>query len=186
MRQVDYYTNAARYLGFIERARNENNEVCYFLTSKGNNLFELPIKERQIQFSKSILSHLVFNRVLSLYFNKAEIPTKSEIVMIMKDCNLYHIDSDDTFKRRASTIFSWINWILDLVKSKLSLLSLDPLNNESLTSLSLLESISSITMNCLQNISSNFVCRKDISFINCSGQTVLFICLFTTDILQKK
>lgn len=116
MRQVDYYTNAARYLGFIERGRNENNEVCYFLTSKGTNLFELPIKERQIEFSKSILSHLVFNRVLSLYFNKAEIPTKSEIVQIMKDSNLFHVESEDTFRRRASTILSWINWILDLIE----------------------------------------------------------------------
>ena len=116
MRQVDYYTNAARYLGFIERGRNENNEVCYFLTSKGINLFELPIKERQIEFSKSILSHLVFNRVLSLYFNKAEIPTKSEIVQIMRDSNLFHVESEDTFRRRASTILSWINWILDLIE----------------------------------------------------------------------
>ena len=116
MRQVDYYTNAARYLGFIERGRNENNEVCYFLTPKGTNLFELAIKERQIEFSKSILSHLVFNRVLSLYFNKAEIPTKSEIVQIMRDSNLFHVESEDTFRRRASTILSWINWILDLIE----------------------------------------------------------------------
>ncbi len=116
MRQVDYYTNAARYLGFVERGRNENNEVCYFLTSKGTNLFELPIKERQIEFSKSILSHLVFNRVLSLYFNNAEIPTKSEIVEIMRDSNLFHVESEDTFRRRASTILSWINWILDLIE----------------------------------------------------------------------
>ena len=116
MRQVDYYTNAARYLGFIERGRNENNEVCYFLTSKGTNLFDLSIKERQIEFSKSILSHLVFNRVLSLYFNKAEIPTKTEIVQIMKDSNLFHVESEDTFRRRASTILSWINWILDLIE----------------------------------------------------------------------
>ncbi len=116
MRQVDYYTNAARYLGFIERGRNENNEVCYFLTSKGINLFELPIKERQIEFSKSILSHLVFNRVLSLYFNKAEIPIKAEIVQIMRDSNLFNIESDDTFQRRSSTILSWINWILDLIE----------------------------------------------------------------------
>jgi len=116
MRQVDYYTNAARYLGFIERGRNENKEVCYFLTSRGTNLFELPIKKRQIELSKSILSHLVFNRVLSLYFNKAEIPTKSEIVQIMRNSNLFHVQSEDTFRRRASTIISWINWILDLIE----------------------------------------------------------------------
>lgn len=116
MRQVDYYTNAARYLGFIERGRNENNEVCYYLTSKGTDIFELPLKERQIEFSKSILSHLVFNRVVSLYFGKAEIPTKSEIVQLMKESNLYHVQSEDTFRRRASTILSWVNWILDLIE----------------------------------------------------------------------
>lgn len=116
MRQVDYYTNAARYLGFVEKGMNEVNEVCYFLTLKGNKLFELPIKERQIEFSKSILSHLVFNKVLLLYFNKAEIPTKPEIVQIMRESNLFHVESDDTFRRRASTILSWINWILDLIE----------------------------------------------------------------------
>lgn len=115
-RQVDYYTNAARYLGFIERGRNENDEVCYYLTSKGTGLFELPIKERQLELLKSILSHFVFNKVLSLYFSKAEIPTKSEIIKLMKESNLYNVQSEDTFRRRASTILSWINWMLDLIE----------------------------------------------------------------------
>jgi hypothetical protein len=115
-RQTDYYTNAARYLGFVERGRNDLNEVCFFLSDKGNNLFNLGIKERQIEFTKSILSHLVFNRVLDLYFKKAGIPTKIEVVNIMKESNLYNVDSEDTFKRRASTIMSWINWILDLIE----------------------------------------------------------------------
>jgi hypothetical protein len=116
MRQVDYYTNAARYLGFVDRGHNNNDDVCYFLTTRGNDLFNLSIKERQIEYSKSILSHLVFKRVLSLYFNKAEIPTKGEIVQLMKESDLYNIDSEDTFKRRSSTILSWINWILGLME----------------------------------------------------------------------
>lgn len=115
-RQVDYYTNAARYLGFAKKGLNENTEVCFCLSQSGKNLFDLSIKERQIEFSKTILSHLVFNRVLSLYFKQAEIPSKNQVVEIMKECNLHKIDSEDTFKRRASTILSWLNWILDLIE----------------------------------------------------------------------
>ncbi|MDD4992289.1 MAG: transcriptional regulator [Paludibacter sp.] len=116
MRQVDYYTNAARYLGFVEKGRNENNEICFYSSQSGKNLFDLSIKERQIEFSKTILSHLVFNRVLSVYFKQAEIPSKTQVVQIMKECNLHKIDSEVTFKRRASTILSWLNWILDLIE----------------------------------------------------------------------
>lgn len=115
-RQIDYYTNAARYLGFVERGRNENNEVSYFLTSRGISLFELPIIERQIEIVKAVLSHLVFNKVLQQYFKNAEVPSKTQIVDIMQNSNLYNVDSENTYNRRASTILSWINWILDLIE----------------------------------------------------------------------
>ncbi len=47
-------------------------------------------------------------------------PSKDEIVRIMKESNLYRISSDSTFYRRSQTISSWINWILDLVNQSLS------------------------------------------------------------------
>ena len=34
----------------------------------------------------------------------------------MKSAKLYNIDSEQTYKRRASTVISWINWILELIE----------------------------------------------------------------------
>ena len=114
-RQVNYYTDAARYLGLVDKKR-ENGQINYFLTDKGNNLFKMNIFERQKEFAKLILSHQVFNKTLKLYFTKLEVPTKSEVVAIMKSSNLYGIDSESTFNRRSSTIISWVNWIIDLIE----------------------------------------------------------------------
>ncbi len=112
VRQTNYYTDAGRYLGLIDK-KQENGEIIYFLTGNGQELFNLSIIDRQLKFIELILSHSVFNEVLKFYFKKNELPGKDEIVEMMKASNLHNINSDVTFKRRASTISSWINWILD-------------------------------------------------------------------------
>jgi len=99
----------------IDKSR-ENGEVSYFLSEKGQNLFGLSIIERQLKLIELILSHFVFNKVLKLYFKKAEAPNSHEIVQLMKESNLYNINSDITFYRRSSTILSWINWVLEQVE----------------------------------------------------------------------
>lgn len=113
-RQTNYYTDAGRYLGLIDKKRAEE-QVIYFLTPAGNDLFRSSIKDRQIKFTESILSHVVFNRTLKWFFQHDKVPDKNTIVDIMMDSNLYHIDSDTTFQRRASTVKSWILWILGLI-----------------------------------------------------------------------
>lgn len=114
-RQTDYYSNAAKYLGLIKNVREEDQIGCT-LSETGLHLYDLSIRDRQIMFIKLILSHKVFNNVLNLYFKKNDLPTKDEIVKIMKKSNLYNIDSDQTYRRRASTIISWTNWILELIE----------------------------------------------------------------------
>lgn len=114
-RQTDYYSNAARYLGLIE-VTHENQQVGCTLTQDGFRIFNLPIMERQLEFVKLILAHSAFQRTLSLYFDKGEVPTKGEVIEIMKGANLHNIDSEQTYKRRASTVISWINWILGLIE----------------------------------------------------------------------
>jgi len=111
-RQTDYYTNAGKYLGLIDN-RKENGQVVCFLTKNGHYLFNLSIVDRQIEFVKLILCHKVFKKVLMAYFEIGNIPAKDEIVEIMKHSNLYGIDSNSTYYRRASTISGWINWILN-------------------------------------------------------------------------
>lgn len=112
VRQTNYYTDAGRYLGLIDK-KKEIKEVIYFLTKKGQNIFNLSIRERQFKFIELILSHLVFNKTLKLYFHKNEPPNREEIIEIMEQSNLYNIGTESTFKRRSSTILSWINWILE-------------------------------------------------------------------------
>jgi len=114
-RQTNYYSDAGRYLGLIDKKR-ENGKVIYFLTKKGCDLFKLSISKRQIEFVKLILSHFVFKKILELYLKNAYLPSKTEIVEIMKSSNLYGIDSEKTFYRRASTVSRWINWIMELIE----------------------------------------------------------------------
>lgn len=114
-RQTNYYSSAARYLGLIKDVY-ENRQTGCSLTQEGFRIFNLPIVERQLEFVKLILTHTVFQNTLNLYFEKGDAPTKDEVVEIMKEAQLYNIDSKQTYRRRASTIISWINWILGLIE----------------------------------------------------------------------
>jgi hypothetical protein len=114
-RQTNYYTDAARYLGLIDK-RTEEGAIRFYLSASGEDLFKKSIAKRQIEFVKAILAHSVFNRTLSLYLEKASAPSKEEIVALMKSSKLYNIDSESTFRRRASTISRWVDWILSLIE----------------------------------------------------------------------
>lgn len=113
-RQIDYYTAAAIYLGLAQRERTNGNTI-YSLTKKGQLIMTMPYKQKYLGFVSSILQHRIFKRVLHAQLNNAGIPiNKDEIVKMMKEENLYGIDSETTFVRRASSIQAWVDWILSL------------------------------------------------------------------------
>ena len=114
-RQTNYYTDAARYLGLVEKCKIEKGTIIFGLTQKGRNILNARYKNRQLLLVKTILEHKVFNECINLYFKYSQAPTSDEIVEIMKNNNLYKVESDSTYKRRASTIRGWINWILGLI-----------------------------------------------------------------------
>ena len=114
-RQTNYYTDAGRYLGIIEKTKIDD-QIIYCLTKRGVDLFKFTIAERQLEFVKLILSHKVFNFALDLYFKHYESPSKEAIVDLMKNSGLYKVESESTFYRRSSTISSWINWIMGLIE----------------------------------------------------------------------
>ncbi len=72
-------------------------------------------KQRQLDFCCLILHHKVFSDVLRKYFETGIMPSNSEIIQFMKRSNLYKVESDSTFERRASTVRSWIEWIVCLI-----------------------------------------------------------------------
>lgn len=112
-RQTDYYSNAGKYLGLIE---NTESSTTLKLSETGNHILNFPIDKRQLEFVKLIVRHKVFRDSLYLYFKNSEQPTKHEIVDIMRHSDLYRIESMETYKRRASTISSWLNWIIGLIE----------------------------------------------------------------------
>lgn len=114
VRQTNYYTDAARYLGLVEKQRS--NDIIFNLTSKGRSILSLSYKQRQLAFCRCILSHRAFAESLRLWFRNGEI-TKPEIIAIMKQSNLHNIEQDSTFVRRSSTIKSWLEWIIGLMNT---------------------------------------------------------------------
>ncbi|MBO4714825.1 MAG: transcriptional regulator, partial [Verrucomicrobia bacterium] len=113
IRQTNYYTDAARYLGLVNKMRIEK-EIIYSLSNYGRRIMQLNYKQRQLALCKCILKHKVFFDVFASCQYRS-IPDRDFIVKIMKKSNLYKITSESTYLRRASTISSWINWMIGLI-----------------------------------------------------------------------
>jgi hypothetical protein len=116
IRQTNYYTDAARYLGLVEKHHEKGRQTVYSLSTLGKRIMNLNYKQRQLAFCKSILQHQVFKTTFSLCMETGIIPDTSSIVAIMQDSNLYKVKSMSTYVRRSSTISGWINWMLGLIE----------------------------------------------------------------------
>ncbi len=119
VRQTDYYTNAAIYLGLVSRARPQHRgqgDLLYSLTDLGRRIMSLDFKNKYLSLVKCLLEHEVFYKVLGRYFELNHIPGKPEVCDIMRNSYIYGVgaDSHNTIERRAQTVLSWINWILGL------------------------------------------------------------------------
>lgn len=112
-RQTYYYVDAAIYLGLIYKA--EDNK--FYLTKNGERIIKLKYKERHFEFIRLILSHEIFNLTLRYYFDTNKIPARSQIVNWMNEKNINVGKSLVTQSRRATTIRSWIKWILNLINN---------------------------------------------------------------------
>ncbi|HIV30017.1 MAG TPA: transcriptional regulator [Candidatus Pullichristensenella excrementipullorum] len=115
-RQTNYYTDAGRYLGLIDKGYDENGNILFRLSACGHHIMGLEFKERQLALASQILMHKVFNETLKRHLRCGEMPDKQTIVQIMKDSNLYHVEADSTYFRRSSTVVGWVNWILGIIE----------------------------------------------------------------------
>ena len=118
-RQTNYYTDAGRYLGLIQKyCVNNDNDIRFKLSEKGCCIMNLPYRERQLAIASQILQHRPFRETLRLHLQNGVMPDKKIISQIMKDSNLYGVASDSTYTRRASTVMNWVSWILGLIESE--------------------------------------------------------------------
>ena len=117
-RQTDYYTNAAVYLGLADKTRLSGGGFLVRLSSMGRDILRKKYKQRQLEFCTLILRHRVFAKTLEMYFAKNTMPSADEIIGIMKQSVLYRVESEATYKRRASTVRGWTDWITGLINTK--------------------------------------------------------------------
>lgn len=114
IRQSTYYADAGRYLGLIDKSYVNGRVPCYSLTKKGHKIFNLPLKQRQLELVKCILEHEVFLRTFRLWIEKLKEPSVDERVNIMRKMGMCNSYSEETLQRRARTVSRWIEWVIEL------------------------------------------------------------------------
>lgn len=113
VRQTHYYTDAGIYLGLIEKYI-ENQNTMYRLSPHGETILKKDFRQRQLALCRCILSHGIFNQALRVTLACGEIPDRAALVEMMKTARLFHVESDSTYGRRATTVRAWIRWIVSL------------------------------------------------------------------------
>lgn len=113
-RQSDYYANACAYLGLAERHLRMKK---ISLSEKGKEILSKRSTNKYIEIFKCILEHKVFNEVMKIYLEKLEMPKTDEIVELMKKYKVKNVNTEKMYRRRAQTIRSWVDWILEIVST---------------------------------------------------------------------
>lgn len=115
-RQTDYYSNAARYLGLIQKS----GKGIFQLTERGKKIMRQKSKAKTLSLIAAMLEHVVFQRSFQLYLTpnaagEHQLPSTNQIVEIIRQSPVYNVNTDSTRKRRASTVLRWLEWALKRV-----------------------------------------------------------------------
>jgi len=111
LRQSDYYFNAGKYLGLFEKIE-EDKQVVISLTELGKQVYKLDYKNRQLKLVSLMLEHQIISEFFDYCIENGELPTKQEIENRMRELN---VCGESLINRRASSVFSWLHWLFDLV-----------------------------------------------------------------------
>lgn len=111
-RQADYYANAARFLGLVSV-----DKKLVRLTELGYKIIQLPLTDKQIEFTKLILSSKPFAKVFEAYLSNNGNLDIVTVMRIVESCNIENLNIEaDTFPRRCLTVKSWVEWIATQIK----------------------------------------------------------------------
>lgn len=104
-RQVDYYSNAARYLGFVETIRAQ-----YTNTSYGTKLAKSSKKNKELLVINSLFATPSIRKIFKQLLPKTL--TFELIIDSMRRSGIY-LNTRKMEKRRGQTIYAWVVWALD-------------------------------------------------------------------------
>lgn len=117
VRQTNYYTDAGRYLGLIDKYTNKRTkEVTYYLTDVGKSILKEKYHTKYLSLIRKILEHEIFNYVFEVSVNEGVVPDISQIEKMMYEKKINDRYGNAVINRRAQTIRSWINWIFSITK----------------------------------------------------------------------
>lgn len=112
LRQTQYYTNAGRYLGLIERGEEAGSGVFYTLTAAGMQLMNKTPRARNLALIELLLTRQVFRGAVEYYLDNAQPPSTDQVKTLMQEAVLSI--NETTQHRRAQTVIGWTRWIMDL------------------------------------------------------------------------
>lgn len=113
-RQSSYYYNAGKYLGLLDKEK-ENNGNYIKLTPLGEKILSLNYKKRQLHIVSLIFEHRIYYEIFKKTMELGELPDRKYIQNKMLELN---VCGEKVIERRASSIVSWIKWILRLTTLK--------------------------------------------------------------------
>lgn len=114
-RQTNYYTDAARYLGLVNREKSESGDTIYVLTDAGRRVFAANLKQKNLALAKLILRQQPFRQTFEFFLMHRYLPPEEIVADFLKASNVHRVQSDRTFERRASTVIAWVSWITRLI-----------------------------------------------------------------------
>lgn len=117
LRQTQYYSNAGRYLGLIERRQTIEEGVTYSLTPRGVTIMGRQPSARNLALAECILEHQVFNNAVRLYLSQAGPPDVDQVIAFMRAADLgLDQEGTTTIPRRAQTVLGWVDWLMRLIR----------------------------------------------------------------------
>jgi hypothetical protein len=112
IRQTQYYTDAARYLGLVEKYNNtDTGEIAFKLTARADEIFSKNHKQKYLALIERILKHRAFLETFMATLELGKLPSLSQVTSIIQGAR-----TDigiATAQRRARTVRSWVDWIWD-------------------------------------------------------------------------
>lgn len=113
-RQADYYFNAAKFLGLVKGGAPL--EQVKMLSDLGREIMSLPPSNRNSQLVRLILEVPVFRTTLSKHIETGNADLNMVALSSLEEVAGHYGLGASTVQRRAKTLASWCQWILDLVE----------------------------------------------------------------------
>jgi len=112
-RQTNYYVDALRYLGLVEKTKYELNQEAESILLKSQT-------EKYLAIVKRILSRKVFNQAFRLYLQNNGVWDKEQVINLIVEADIKSVKgenySQSVIERRALSVISWIDWTVQLTE----------------------------------------------------------------------